>query len=327
MATTAVVTPDGVSRAPWRRLDMALIYPFVAIAGLLIYFSARSQNFLTIDNIENIGRQSSVLMLVALAGTVVILIGSIDLSVAAIVALAGIACAKLVDPLGTLPAILAAIGFGGLVGFVNGALIIGLRIPSFLATLGTLSVLAGVANHIADGAPVLFASRGLPDLANGSILGVPNVVLLAAATVAGLTGVVFRTRFGRYLFAIGGGEPVAAISGVPISRYKVAAFVLAGLLCGAAGVVVTGQVSAGTPDVGSDLLLDSIAAVVMGGTALSGGVGGPHRTVLGVLVIAILSNGMDVTGIQEFTQSIVKGAVIVAAVALSIDRKKYPFIR
>ena len=109
--------------------------------------------------------------------------------------------------------------------------------------------------------------------------------------------------------------------------YKVLAFVLCGAICGLAGVMLTGQVGAGTPTAGSGLLLNAIAAVVMGGTALSGGIGGPHRTFLGVLVIAILTNGMDVTGVNSFTQDIVKGCVIILAVSLTIDRTKYPFIK
>jgi ribose transport system permease protein len=142
-----------------------------------------------------------------------------------------------------------------------------------------------------------------------------------------VTFAAYRTRAGRYFYAIGGGEAVAAASGVPVFRYKVLAFVLSGALCGLAGVVVTGQIGAGTLDVGGNLLLDSVAAVVMGGTALSGGVGGPQRTLLGVLVIAVLGNGMGMLGFTNYTQSIIKGVVIVVAVALSIDRRKYGIIK
>jgi ribose transport system permease protein/putative xylitol transport system permease protein len=202
-----------------------------------------------------------------------------------------------------------------------------LRIPSFLVTLGMLSILLGLSGAIANSAPVPFQDYTLPDFVNGEVLGVPTVILLTLGVLVVLIVAAFRTRFGRYLYAIGGGEPVAAASGVPVARYKIAAFVIGGLLCALAGIIVTGQVGAGTLTVGSDLLLDSIAAVVMGGTALSGGVGGPHRTLLGVLVIAILSNGMDITGVEENTQTIVKGAVIIAAVALSIDRKRYLAIK
>jgi ribose transport system permease protein/putative xylitol transport system permease protein len=332
VATIEAATRSGVPgrpahvRATARRLITTLL-PVVAIVALLVYFSLKSDAFFTTDNMWNIGRQASVLMLVALAGTMVILIGSIDLSVAGIVAVTGIVCAKLIDDSGNLTAVLVALGVGDLIGAVNAGLLLILRIPSFLVTLGMLSVLTGVANTMTNGAPISFIDMGLPDFINNEVFGIPVVILLTGGIVILLTLVMFRTKLGRYLYAIGGGEPVAAASGVPVARYKLAAFVLSGILCGIAGVVITGQVAAGSADVGSSLLLDSIAAVVMGGTALAGGVGGPHRTVLGVLVIAILSNGMDVTGVEQYPQSIVKGIVIIAAVALSIDRKRLTAIK
>ena len=268
------------------------------------------------------------LLLVALAGTIVILIGSIDLSVGAIVTVTGILCASLIDDNGSLIGVLAALALGTLIGVVNGGLMIALKIPSFLVTLGMLTILTGFSNSAAGGAPVLFTDQSFPQLVNGeALLGIPNVIVAAVAVWAVLWFVAFRTRFGRYLFAIGGGEAVAGLSGVPVNRYKIAAFAVAGLLCGFAGAIVTGQVGAGTPDIGSPYLLDSIAAVVMGGTALSGGIGGPHRTIIGVLVIAVLSNGMDVTQVEDSTQDIIKGLVIIAAVALTIDRSKYSIIK
>jgi ribose transport system permease protein/putative xylitol transport system permease protein len=163
---------------------------------------------------------------------------------------------------------------------------------------------------------------------NGSpFLYVPNVIWFAILATVVFTIIAFRTKLGRYLYALGGGELVASNAGVPVTAYKVLAFVICGGVCGLAGVMLTGQVGAGTPTAGSGLLLNAIAAVVMGGTALSGGVGGPHRTFLGVLVIAILTNGMDVTQVNSFTQDIVKGVVIILAVSLTIDRSKYAFIK
>lgn len=330
MASPVVETsaPPGRVGSSLNLQKLTLVYPFTSIVALIVFFAVKNSNFLTLDNAANIGRQSAVLLLVALAGTLIILIGSIDLSVGAIVTITGIMAAKYLDSLGVVPAILIAIAIGAVVGAVNGVLLTRLKIPSFLVTLGMLSVLTGIANTIANGAPVLFREQGLSSVANNTtLLGIPNVVLIAAVVTAILTFVVFRTKFGRYLYAIGGGEPVAALSGIPIRRFKVLAFVVAGALCGLSGALLTGQVGAGTPDVGSSYLLDSIAAVVMGGTALSGGIGGPHRTVLGVLVIAILSNGMDIIQVGDFTQDIVKGLVVILAVALTIDRQKYPFMK
>jgi ribose transport system permease protein len=310
--------------ADWRS---SLIYPLLALVLLMIWFSLANPYFLTPGNLFNIGRGSAVLLLVALAGTVVILIGSIDLSVAGTVTLTGVICAFVIDWLGPTSAIALGIIVGAVVGAANGLVVQLLRIPSFLATLGMLSVTIGIAEAVNNNAPVQFLNQDLGRIVNGDFFGVPTVVILPLAVLAAVTFAAYRTRAGRYFYAIGGGEAVAAASGVPVFRYKVIAFVLSGALCGLAGVVVTGQIGAGTLDVGGNLLLDSVAAVVMGGTALSGGVGGPQRTLLGVLVIAVLGNGMGMLGFTNYTQSIIKGVVIVVAVALSIDRRKYGIIK
>jgi len=313
--------------AGFSRFRVALL-PLVSIVALVIYFTAVNPLFFSASNALNIGRQSSVLLLVSLAETVVILIGSIDLSVGALVTLTGILTALTVDTLGAFGGGLVGVAAGAFVGLANGLLVTMLRVPSFLVTLGMLSILSGVTNQISQGQSILFANTLLPSLVNNApILGVPNVIWLGLGATAILTIVAFKTKLGRYLYALGGGEIVAAHAGVPVTLYKVLAFVLSGAICGFSGVMLTGQVGAGTPTAGSGLLLNSIAAVVMGGTALSGGIGGPHRTLLGVLVIAILTNGMDVTEVNSFTQDIVKGAVIILAVSLTIDRSKYSFIK
>ncbi|HEY6735692.1 MAG TPA: ABC transporter permease [Roseiarcus sp.] len=317
----------SVALAGLSRFRVALL-PLVSIVALVIYFTAVNPLFFSASNALNIGRQSSVLLLVSLAETVVILIGSIDLSVGALVTLTGILTALTVDTFGAFGGGLVGVAAGALVGLANGLLVTTLRVPSFLVTLGMLSILSGVTNQISQGQSILFANTLLPSLVNNApILGVPNVIWLGLGATAILTIVAFKTKLGRYLYALGGGEIVAAHAGVPVTLYKVLAFVLSGAICGFSGVMLTGQVGAGTPTAGSGLLLNSIAAVVMGGTALSGGIGGPHRTLLGVLVIAILTNGMDVTEVNSFTQDIVKGAVIILAVSLTIDRSKYSFIK
>ena len=313
--------------AGFSRFRVALL-PLVSIVALVIYFTAVNPLFFSASNALNIGRQSSVLLLVSLAETVVILIGSIDLSVGALVTLTGILTALTVDTLGAFGGGLVGVAAGAFVGLANGLLVTMLRVPSFLVTLGMLSILSGVTNQISQGQSILFANTLLPSLVNNApVLGVPNVIWFGLGATAILTIVAFKTKLGRYLYALGGGEVVAAHAGVPVTLYKVLAFVLSGAVCGFSGVMLTGQVGAGTPTAGSGLLLNSIAAVVMGGTALSGGIGGPHRTLLGVLVIAILTNGMDVTEVNSFTQDIVKGAVIILAVSLTIDRSKYSFIK
>lgn len=312
----------------WLSRNAVSLYPLLVILVLIGFFAVQNPYFATFDNAMNIGRQSSVLLLVALAGTMVIMIGSIDLSVGSIVTLSGIVAALTIDSAGPVVAVLAGVGTGLVVGLINGSILIALKVPSFLVTLGMLSVLSGIANMICGGSSIMFMNLSLTDFVNSEFVpGLPNIILIALLTAALLAFVAFKTMLGRYLFAIGGGEIVAANTGVPVSRYKIYAFMLSGALCGLAGVLLTSQVGAGTPAAGANMLLDSIAAIVMGGTALSGGIGGPQRTILGVLVIAILSNGMDVTEVSSFTQEIVKGLVIILAVASTIDRKKYLFIK
>jgi ribose transport system permease protein len=328
-ARTAASGGSQVSAAlAWLSRFRVALLPFASIVALVIYFTAVNPLFFSASNALNIGRQSSVLLLVSLAETVVILIGSIDLSVGALVTLTGILTALTVDTLGAFGGGLIGVTAGAFVGLANGLLVTMLRVPSFLVTLGMLSILSGVTNQISQGQSILFANTLLPSLVNNApILAVPNVIWFGLGATAILTIVAYKTKLGRYLYALGGGEVVAAHAGVPVTLYKVLAFVLSGAICGFSGVMLTGQVGAGTPTAGSGLLLNSIAAVVMGGTALSGGIGGPHRTLLGVLVIAILTNGMDVTEVNSFTQDIVKGAVIILAVSLTIDRSKYSFIK
>ncbi|WP_226552636.1 MULTISPECIES: ABC transporter permease [Celeribacter] len=327
---TAMTTNAGVPSKGQNALRpyYAILAQLCALGVLIAFFTIQNPLFWTLANFQNIGMQSSVLLLVALAGTLVIMIGSIDLSVGATVVLATLVTAISVDLYGSVAAICIAIATGAVVGAVNGGLLVYLKVPSFLATLGMMSVLAGLAGHVSGGIAIIYQDWGYTDLINGSfIMGVPNVAAIALLTALLLTFVALRTKFGRYLYAIGGGEVVASNSGVPINRFKIKAFVVCGALCGLAGALLAGQVGAGTPAAGSSILLNSIAAIVMGGTALSGGVGGPHRTILGVLLIAILSNGMDVTGVGGFTQDIVKGLVIIVAVAITTDRKKYQFIK
>jgi ribose transport system permease protein len=307
---------------------LSLVYPLVTIVGLIIYFGIESSHFLTTSNATNISRQAAVLLMFSLAGTMVILIGGIDLSVGANATLAGIMLARYLDSVGLVPAILIAIAVGAAAGCVNGTVHTMLRVPSFLVTLGMLSILTGVSNHLSHGEPVVFLNSSLGDFINGSLIGgIPNVAVISVGVLIVLTLVSFWTRLGRYLYAIGGGERAARLAGVPLARYKILAFGLAGALAGFAGVELTGQVGAGTPLAGDPFLLDSIAAVVVGGTALSGGVGGFHRTLLGVLVISILSTGMNITSVHPYTQQVVKGIVVIVAVALTIDRKKYAFIK
>lgn len=305
-----------------------VLVPVVALIVLVAYFGIRSSSFISSTSADNIMRQLSFLTLLALAGTFVILIGGIDLSVAANATLAGILIAKWLDSMGGPLAIVMVVLVGGLVGLVNGVVATVLKVPSFLVTLGMMSVLDGVSNRISGGGPVAYQSSLLQKLVNEKLIpGVPNGALIAFVLVIGFTVLMFGTTFGRHLYAVGGNERAARLSGVRVRTVKLLVFTLSGMIAAIAGIILTGQASTGVPLGADRSLLDSIAAIVVGGTALSGGVGGPHRTLLGALVIVILTSGMDITSVDPYNQLIVKGAVVILAVAATIDRRRYGQIK
>lgn len=303
--------------------------PFVMLFGLILIFTFSTDRFLTQGNLlDNVAKNAVTLLLVALAGTFPILQQSIDLSVESVVLLTGVVTVVLIAEFGLgLLAIPLAIGAGMLAGLFNGIVFTKLKVPSFLVTLGTLSVMAGVGKIITGGSTITFRNDALRSISTGTVLGIPNLVLWGLLIYVATIVLAFRTKFGRYCFALGENERVVELAGAKVDRYKIYPFVLSGLLCGIAGVLLTLRISSASPNIGSGLLLPSIAAIVMGGTALTGGVGGPHRTILGVLVIAVLNNGMNLLGIDSFVQEIILGLVVVAAVAMSIDRDKIDVVK
>lgn len=303
--------------------------PFVMLFGLIVVFTLTTDQFMSEGNLlGNVAKNAVTLLLVALAGTFPILQQSIDLSVESIVLLTGVVTVVAIAEFGLgLLAIPIAIAVGMLAGLFNGLVFAKLKIPSFLVTLGTLSVMAGVGKIITGGSTITFRNNAIRAISNGEVFGIPNLVLWGLLIYIGTIILAFRTKFGRYCFALGENERVVELAGAKVDRYKIYPFVLSGLLCGTAGVLLTLRISSASPNIGSGLLLPSIAAIVMGGTALTGGVGGPHRTILGVLVIAVLNNGMNLLGTDSFVQEIILGLVVVAAVALSIDRDKIDVVK
>lgn len=324
--TTAVTT--AIARRPLlrnrldrRRLETA-VAPFALIA-LIAYFAAASDTFLSWANVTALSGQAGPLLFASLGATFVILMGSIDLSVGANALFSGSVAAWLLanHHLGGA-AVPAAVAVGAAVGAISGAAVAYGGVPSFVATLGAMSILSGLALKILHGSPLPFDSSGTTKLAVGQIVPhVQNAGLWALVAWVLFVFVGRRTRFGLYAYAIGGGERVARLSGVPVRLYKVIAFALSGATAAFAGVLGVGQLGSGGPTVGSTLLLDSLAAIVVAGTSLAGGRGGVHRTLLGVLLITILTNGLNQVGADDYTQQIIKGAVIVGAAVLAVARR------
>jgi len=303
---------------------LSTFLPVFSLIILVIIFGIGNPSFFSMPNFYNVLRQSSVLLVASLGGTFIILMGSIDLSVASIIAMSGIVASMVLDMgLGVPGAICGGILAGCLAGMLNGAIFSYGKIPSFLVTLGTMSAIEGFSLKLTGGRTISIFDKSYRWLSSGSLIGdLPNVALFALIIYGICIFIAMRTRFGRYIYMIGGGEKVAQMSGVAIYRFKLYAFALAGSLSGFAGVLLAARIGARSARMADGILLDAIAAVVMGGTSLTGGIGGPHRTILGVLIIGILSNGLNMLSVDPYTQTIIKGTVVILAVFLTIDRRK-----
>jgi ribose/xylose/arabinose/galactoside ABC-type transport system permease subunit len=310
-----------------RRKTLGVIIPIIFIFVLVVLFGLLNPRFLSIANFYNLIRQSSVLMIIAIGATFVILMGSIDLSVGAIVTISGIVSAMFVPTMGPA-AIAIGVAIGGVAGIVNGTIFVYGKVPSFLVTLAMGPILEGVALIICKGSPIVIKDMNYLKIASGKLLGnFPNIGIWAFLIYCFFTFISFRTRYGRYVFTIGAGEKAAQFSGVSIKRVKITTYVVSGLLSGLAGVLFSARCQSGAPRMGEPFILDSIAATVVGGTALTGGSGGPHRTIIGVIIMGILSNGMNLLNVHPHVQIIIKGIVTILAVAATLDRSRLEFVK
>lgn len=294
----------------------------LVILALVIVFAILQPRFLSPLNIRNITSQMSVLMVISVAGTIPILIGSIDLSVGSVATLAGLVLALgLRDTeLPGVVVIAAALAVGIACGLLNGVLFAKVRIPSFLVTLGTLFALDGLASFIVRGTPIPITDADLAQVFIGDLLGVPAIFLWALGVLVGATLLCRYTVLGRNFYSVGGSEPASVIAGIAVTRVKVIAFALAGMLAAFSGVLLSFRALSGAPQQSAPLLLPAIGAIVIGGTALSGGVGGPLRTFMGVLLLTVLLNGMQLLAIDPYLQLVVQGAVVIVAVIMSRER-------
>ena len=300
---------------------------------LVVAFAIVTPDFLTVNNLINILRQYSVLMILAVGQTLVIVSRGIDLSVASNAALSGsvmgVAYAYWAWP--EPASLLVGLAAGVAVGAFNGFVITRLDVPDFIATLGTFVAVRGIALLVTDGLPVpdferAVEGRTLPGtistLGVDSVLGMPliAVVALVCALIGGF--ILSRTRLGRSAYAIGGNTEAARMSGIKVERSKVWIYVISGLLAAVGGFMLTGRQASANALMGEGLELQSIAAVVIGGTNLFGGEGRMSGTVIGVLIIGVLSNGLSIAGVAEFWQRVVNGLIIVAVVALDQWRRR-----
>ena len=293
---------------------------YVAFAALLVVFSMASPWFLSIDNFLNIGRQTALVTIIAVGMTFVIIGRQIDLSVASTLALSGMCAGLAMHHLANSWAVGAAagLGTGALVGLVNGLLTTQLAIPSFLVTLGTLSAARGLAMLLTDTKPVIITDHAYDMVfGEGSVLGVPAPIAWTLLTVAAGSLLLHSSVYGRRIYASGGNPTAALYSGIHTKRVTTIAFVLTGALAGLASLVLSARSHAARPDVVQGMELDVIAAVILGGCSLFGGRGNILGTLLGSLIIGTLNNGLVLLGVTSSLQLVIKGGIIVAAVAFT----------
>ncbi|MGD0472847.1 MAG: ABC transporter permease [Candidatus Velthaea sp.] len=294
-----------------------------AIGIVLIIFIALLEilvpSFRSVGNVQNILLQTSINSLLAVGATLVILTGGIDLSVGSILGFAGIVAALLGKTAGVenfLVALAAGVGTGLLLGAVNGSLVAFVRIPPFVVTLGMMSIARSLAFVFSQGQPISDLSDEFLAIGQGSLFNVPYPILISIATFVIFGVLLARTRFGRYIYAVGGNEEAALVSGVDTRAIKLAVYSLSGLLAGLGGVVLSARATAGISTNGEGYELTAIAAAVIGGTSLSGGRGSLLGTLAGVLIIGIMVNSLDLLNISPFYQGLIQGTIIIGAVAI-----------
>ena len=306
--------------------------PLFVLVALCVLIALANPSFVETRNLVRIANAAAVPLTLSMGLTLVILIGSIDLSVEGAVAVSAMTVVLLArndangNDAGWL-AVLCAVGAAGVMGLVSGLVQTGLRIPSFMATLGTWFIGLGLATYMLGGSAVRLMDPRLRDLALGRFLGLPITVWVALAALGVALVVQYRTRLGRHVMALGGGEDLAELSGISPIRVRILTFSIAGLFYGVAGVLAAAQLGRSDAVIGDGRLFAAVTAVVVGGTALTGGEGGVLNTLVGVLIVTVLGNGMVLLGVSPYVQQTVQGLMIIAAVALSLDRIRQTIVK
>ena len=298
----------------------------IALIVLIAVVSVLNEYFFTVDNILNILRQTSVIAILAAGMTLVILTAGIDLSVGSILALCGAFAASMISlEIPVLIAIPVSLIGGAVLGSVTGMIISKGKVQAFIATLVMMTLLRGVTMVYTDGRPI---STGFTDIADnfawfgtGYMFGIPVPVWLMIFVFAGIWYLLNHTRFGRYVYALGGNESATKLSGINVDRIKIGVYSICGLLSALAGIIITSRLSSAQPTAGMGYELDAIAAVVVGGTSLAGGRGYIMGTLIGALIIGVLNNALNLLDVSSYFQMIVKAAVILLAVLVDNKNK------
>lgn len=332
--TTTTATPViAVSRKPWLRpAARQKLLAFASLLALMVFFSFASPNFLQADNLVSILQATAVNGVLAIACTFVIVSGGIDLSVGTLMTFCAVVTGVVLTywglplPLGIAAAILA----GALCGGVSGWLIAKLKVPPFIATLGMMMLLKGLALVISGTKPIYFNDTpGFEAIAQDSLIGtflpslpIPNAVLVLFGVAALASLALNRTLLGRYTFALGSNEEAARLSGVNVVLWKIVVYAVGGAICGIAGLLIASRLNSAQPALGQGYELDAIAAVVIGGTSLSGGTGTVLGTLIGAFIMSVLTNGLRIMNVAQEWQTVVTGVIIILAVYTDILRRR-----
>jgi ribose transport system permease protein len=306
----------------------------IALFALCLVISILSDKFMTASNLWNVLRQISVNICISVGMTLVVLMAGIDLSVGSVLAFSSAVCAGLLSKGISIPSMDLFIGFttlggvlvalivGLVLGLFNGWVITKFSLPPFVATLAMLTIARGATMLYTQGIPISNLGSSFEFIGSGWFLGIPVPVWISILVVLSVVFITNKTTFGRYIYAIGGNERAAFLSGINIKSVKVAVYGISGMMAAVGGILVTSRLNSAQPNAGASYELDSIAAVVIGGTSLSGGIGTVAGTVIGATIIGVLNNGLVLLNVSPFWQQVVKGAVILLAVIIDQKSKK-----
>ena len=293
------------------------------LAALLAVFSAFGSGFASVPNLFNVGVQSSILLLLALPMTLIIMSEGLDLSMGAVLGLSGVVLAMVLVKGIALPiALVAALGVGLIFGLANGLLVVALGIPPFVATLGTLGIAQGLALSVTAGRSVVGIDDRLPALYASRWVGLPSSIVIALVAYAVFHALLYSTRFGVYVFAIGGHRESLTLAAVRVNLYHIAIYAIGGLMAGFAALLLTGRMNAGHPTAALGMEFDAIAAVIVGGTSFERGNGWLPGTLLGVLTVGVLKNGLNVMAVPSSLQVASIGLLVIVALLIDSIRGK-----
>ncbi|WP_407333545.1 ribose ABC transporter permease [Enterovibrio sp. 27052020O] len=326
MSSNAVTQSDSDNKKLFSKAWLIEQKSLIALLLLIAVVSFLNPNFFTVDNILNILRQTSINAIIAVGMTLVILTAGIDLSVGSVLALCGAFAASLIAmEVPVLVAVPTALFAGAVLGAISGIIIAKGKVQAFIATLVTMTLLRGVTMVYTEGRPI---STGFTDTADafawfgtGYAIGIPVPVWLMVVVFAAVWYLLNHTRFGRYIYALGGNESATRLSGIDVDKVKIGAYAICGFLAALAGIIVTSRLSSAQPTAGMGYELDAIAAVVLGGTSLMGGKGRIMGTLIGALIIGFLNNALNLLDVSSYFQMIAKAVVILAAVMVDNKNK------